>query len=90
MVAHAVTQDFNAKERHKIIIESIDGLREIRQLGGLSLTARAALEALERIHARVTWNRYAVITQEEIQRPLSIAQAAIASASKSGAARCVR
>lgn len=69
-----LSQEYLVTERLEVIQECVDGLREHRTAGTLSLTARAALEALERISTRVRWNRFAVITAEEMRRPVAIAQ----------------
>lgn len=76
-----LSQEYLIKERMKVIQECVDGLRDLRTAGTLSVTARAALEALERLCTRIRWNRYATISASEIRRPVAIAQQALERAS---------
>ncbi|MES2788546.1 MAG: hypothetical protein V4719_02920 [Planctomycetota bacterium] len=72
-----LSQEYLIKERLEVIQECLDGLRDLRTAGTLSLTVRAALEALERLSTRSKWNRLAMITASEMRRPVAIAQQAL-------------
>ncbi len=76
MVARVLTQEFVAKERQSVVLESIDGLRHVRTRRGLTPLQRAALEALERLYSR-TVRGQGIITSEAMSRPVAVAQKAI-------------
>jgi hypothetical protein len=72
-----LSQDFIATERRQVVLESIDGLRDIQRHRVLSLTERAALVALTQIHSRCISTRGSVIPYQSMARPVAIAQRAI-------------
>jgi acetolactate synthase regulatory subunit len=49
----------------------------IQRLRALNRTQQAALEALERLYMRTVRHRGAVITHQEMARPIAIAHAAM-------------
>lgn len=80
MFARVLSEEFVATERLNVVIESIDGLRAVKQSKGLNRLQAAALDALERLHARYIRQRGAVITHQAMARPVAVAQAAMEAA----------
>lgn len=69
--------EFVAKERLEVIEEAIDGLHSVKRIHGLNRLQQAALDALEKLHARVIRNAGAVITLQAMRRPVEVAHAAM-------------
>ncbi len=77
MYSQVLPQEFISTERKKVLIESIDGLRDIQARRVLSPTERAALTALTALHSRCLSRSSGVIPHEAMKRPVAIAQNAM-------------
>ena len=77
MYSQVLPQEFISRERKSVIIEAIDGLRDIQRRRVLNAVERAALSALVALHARCLSRGNGTIPYASMKRPVEIAQQAI-------------